>query len=134
MERLTTPNNVEHGLVLTLANAVQDHGYKNLPDAKRTKMLAKKKHDLELVRVRYHNLKNQENGRYEGWYIGHPGEPMRKFVLLHEHSYVIPRGCAEEINALGQPVRSGLVGTNGIPLEVDGKKDRTHLVSIEGTA
>lgn len=130
MERLVTENNVEHGLIDTRANAIPDHGYKNLPEPKRKDMLEKKKKDLKLVRAQYHNLKNQENGKYEGWYIGFAGEPLRWFRFLHGHEYIVPRGCVDEINDLGQPIRSGLLNSQGIPLAKDGQKDRTHLMTI----
>ena len=131
MEKQTTPQGIEHGLIETIANSIPDHGYKNLEDKNRKEMLERKKRDMEVVKRTYQNMKNQEAGKWEGWYGDHPGEPLRCFRFLHGETYLVPRGLSRKINALGAPVRSGLVGTDGRSLDMDGQIDRTHqLVAV----
>ena len=129
MEKHVTREGVEHGLVETIANSVPDHGYKNLSEKHRKEMLDKKKNDLELVEIVYHHLKNQDTGKFEGWYADHPGTPMYYFRLLYGLKYKIPKGMAKKINNLGAPQRSGLVDSRGNELLRDGVKERTHQVS-----
>ena len=128
MKKLRTKNGQEHGLIDSIANAVQDHGYKNLSELNRKEMLSRRKNDLELIPVTYQNLKNQENGKWESPYADHPGEPIRLFRFFHGNSYVIPRGLAKKINALKVPVQSGITDLNGNELNVEGKFDQTHQI------
>ncbi len=131
MEKQTTKLGIEHGLIETIANSVPDHGYKNLNDTNRKEMLSRRKRDLEMVKRTYQNLKNQETGKFEGWYADHPGEVMRSYRFLHGHTYTMPRGYARKVNAMGAPLRSGLLDSNGNSLEVDGQIDHTHqLVAV----
>ena len=126
MEKFKTKQGVEHGMIEQIANSVTDHGYKNLSEKNRKEMLERRKRDLEPVKVRYQNLKDQENGKWEGWYGDHPGEPLKAFRFIHGQRYTVPRGLARKVNAMGAPIRSGLLDARGNELEKDGEMIRTH--------
>lgn len=126
MKKFREKSGQEHGLMETLSNAVPDHGFKNLSEKNRKVMLDRKKNDLELVKVRYQNMDNQEYGVWEGSYCDYPGEPIRMFRFLHGFEYEIPRGLAKKINALGMPIRSDLVDSTGKYYEKEGEIKKTH--------
>lgn len=125
-------NDIEHGLLEEVGNAIKDDGFKNLSEKHRKEMLEKKKNDLELVDVVYQNLTNPENGKWEGWYGDYAGVPLRSFRFLHGKRYKIPRGLAKKINDMGAPVRSGLLDSSGRFLEKDGEKIRAHQMVPAG--
>lgn len=125
----TTGTGETHGFIDSVSNAVADHGFKNMSEPNRRDMLAKKRRALEPVNYTYYHLKNPKNGKIEFWYgADWPGEPQRKFKLLNGHTYRLPRGAKDKLDELGAPQRSGLIGTDGHPLAVDGPKQSTHLL------
>lgn len=132
MKKQTTALGQEHGLLETIANSVLDTGYKNLSEKNRKEMIERRKKDLELTEVRYQNLKNQDNGKWEGWYAEYPGEPMYNFRMLHDNKYLIPRGLARKINAMKVPQQSGIVSVDGSHYQSQNKFDQTHQVVSAG--
>lgn len=127
--KLRTAQGQEHGCIETLANGVPDHGFKGMSEPNRKEMLALKAKALRPVPYTYYHLKNQTNGKWEGWYgVDWPGEPMRCFRLLHGQTYMLPAGLKWKIDEMGSPKRSGLVGPDGVPLAIDGEKEKTHML------
>lgn len=133
MDTRITARGERHGLLETVANSNKTNTYEKLPPTLSKEMKAKMKDDLEIIDVQYMNMEDQDNGKWEGWYSDHPVEPMRWFRFLHGESYKVPRGLVKKINAMGAPVRSGLMGTDGKPLNVDGKVKKTHQLIPVGT-
>lgn len=128
MKMFTTENGIEHGLVETLGNHVKGTDFAKYPEKRRKELQANMKKDMRLVEVMYQNLKNQDNGKWEGSYCDYEGQPMYIFRFLHNHSYTLPAGLARKINALGVPIRAGLVNAQGETLKNDSAKVRTHLL------
>jgi hypothetical protein len=126
MEKKRTEKGIEHGLMEEIANSVPDTGYKNLSEKNRKEMIERRKKDLELISGTYQNLKNQETGKWEGWYAEYPGVSMKNFRLLHGHTYTIPRGLAKKINNMKVPKRSGLTDGQGNILNIEGQFEQTH--------
>lgn len=126
MKKLITANGIEHGLLEEISNAVPNTDFKDMTEKNRKEMLERKKKDLELVEVKYQNVRNTVNGKWEGGYCDYAGEPLRVFRFLHNHVYKIPRGLARKISEMGAPKRSGLVDSSGMELTVDGEYEKSH--------
>lgn len=126
MEKRMTKRGEYHGLIETIANANNTNTYEKLPPKMSKDMISKMKDDLLMIDVYYMNMEDQDNGKWEGWYADHPVEPMRSYRFLHGETYNVPKGLVNKVNAMGAPVRSGLIGTDGNPLPLDGKMKKTH--------
>lgn len=128
-ERFKTDQGLEHGFIDKLANSVEDHGFKHMSEPNRKHMIAEKARCLKPVKFQYLHMRNQENGKWEGYYgADWPGEPLRGYRLLHGHEYVLPQGLKDKVDEMGSPKRSGLIDTNGQELMQDGKKEKTHML------
>lgn len=132
MQKQITNSGIEHGLLEEISNCVPDTGYKNMDEKHRKEMLERRKKDLELVKGKYINVKNQEHGRFEGWDAEYPGVSMKNYRLLHDNIYTISRGFANKINKMKTPLRSDIVDPKGRPMDVQGKFDQTHMFLIGG--
>lgn len=122
-----TSTGIEHGLITMLINQVpKADAFKKL-DPKRKEELEKRiKKNSEMVQVRYVNYKNQESGhRCVDYYAG-PGEPIYVFKFLHDFTYTIPRGLAEQVNdpKSKMPVRADSLDESGKPRAKDGPSRR----------
>ena len=98
-------------------------------------MRKQKKEDEKLVKARYYNHEYKENGRLYKPYVKYAGDPIRIYNLIHDHTYELPLGFIEEVNAVTIPVREGLqevdgksVTNDGSPLNKDSVRREHELV------
>lgn len=120
-----TANGEEHGLIGLLPNAVPFDDFKHMTPEHKSECQKKLKRDKELIRGRYINRRGI-NERLEKPYCAGAGEPIQLWKLIPEHTYDLPRGMIDEVNASRMPVRADLVSVDGksvnrddIPLQKD---------------
>lgn len=128
---MVTANGEEHGLINTLSNHVPDDGMKHINPKIKESLVKKKKDDARIVKARYINHRGSHE-RLDKPYCKYAGEPIQVFHLIPGHTYDLPMGFIEEVNAVSMPQRSGLVSLDGENVTADGgplakDKDGIHI-------
>lgn len=127
LKKVRSTDGLEHGLINTVGNSVQDDGFKNFAENVREEMKKKKKESERIVKAQYLN-KNGEKERLERPYMMWAGQPITMWRFLHGEIYDVPKGLVDDVNSEYKrpPKRSGLMGPNGKELEMDVRQDPEH--------
>lgn len=121
-----TSSGLEHGLINTIGNSVQDNDFKHFDEKTKADLKKQKKEDEKIVKARYVNSRGKGE-RYEAPYAKYPGQPITMWRLIHDHVYDLPKGLVEEINAMPSLIqRSEILDTSGKPTVKDGSGEKLH--------
>lgn len=121
------PTELKDGCIVENKNEAKPRNLDDWPKALREKYLARKKHECEMVTGTYINQKNQQNGKFEGWFADYPDLPMRKYRLMSGRKYTIPRGLKKKLTNLKITHQSDLIYLDGSPIEGQLPPERIHL-------
>jgi len=134
---LVTPWGEQHGLINSMPNSVPFDDFKNFKPEMRDRLRKEKKDDERMVKGRYINHQEQENGRLDKPYCRYAGDPIRQYHLIHDHEYELPYGFIKEVNESFTVEREGLqavgdkaVNESGEPLKRDRKKRIHEIVPL----
>ena len=114
-----TATGEEHGLIGQLPNAVPFDDFKTMAPENKEKCRKELVHRKKLSKGRYIN-RNNDGQRLEKTYCAGPGEPLQIYRLIPDHTYDLPLGFIEEVNAATMPVRSDLLSVDGNHVNKDG--------------
>lgn len=122
-----SPNGEKHGLINTVANSVQDNGFKYMTPETKAKAEKQKKEDSRIVKARYIN-KIGANERLTRPYCNWAGDPIQMWHFIPDHIYDLPVGLVNDVNAPHKavPKRSDLLDAKGKPTIKDEKGERIH--------
>jgi len=131
MKLLVTESGEQHGLINSVANSVEDNGFKHMKPEVKTKAEKLRKEESRIVQARYINHRGNHE-RLTKPYMRWAGDPIHTFHLIPGHTYDLPIGFINEINnSPGLAKRSDLLDAKGMPTKVDGKAEKLHeLVPI----
>ena len=123
---LVTESGEQHGLINSVANSVEDNGFKYMKADVKTKAEKLKKEENRMVKARYINHRGSHE-RLTKPYCRWAGDPIQTWHLIPGHTYELPLGLVNEVNDNpGLAKRSGLLDKDGLPTKVDGKSERLH--------
>jgi hypothetical protein len=122
-----TANGLEHGLINEVGNSVPDDGMKRFAEKDRPAMEKKKKEDEKIVKAQYLH-KDGKNERLERPYMKWAGQKISMWRFLHGETYEVPKGLVDDVNDPNKRTRkrSGLVGIDNKPLEMDEYDEPLH--------
>lgn len=116
---MATASGEQHGLINTLTNSVQYDEFKSMKPEHKTQCEKQRKEDARIVKARYINHRGKHE-RLTKPYCRWAGDPIQMWHLIPGHTYDLPLGLINEVNAIKMPVRSGLLSVNGEDVKKDG--------------
>jgi hypothetical protein len=123
---LVTESGEQHGLINSVANSVEDNGFKHMKPEVKTKAEKLKKEEHRIVKARYINHRG-DHERLTKPYCRWAGDPIDTYHLIPGHTYDLPMGLVNEINSSpGLAKRSDLLDSKGLPTIKDGKNEKLH--------
>ena len=123
---LVTESGEQHGLINSVANSVEDNGFKHMKPEVKTKAEKLKKEEHRIVKARYINHRGN-NERLTKPYCRWAGDSIDTYHLIPGHTYDLPMGLVNEVNSSpGLAKRSGLLDSKGMPTLKDGQNERLH--------
>lgn len=128
---MCTASGEQHGLINTLTNSVRFDDFKNMKPEIKAKCEKDKLEDNRIVKARYINHRGRHE-RLSKPYCRWAGDPILQYHLIPGHTYDLPLGFINEVNAVRLPKRSGLVSVdgadlnNGAPLDKDTAGEAIH--------
>jgi hypothetical protein len=129
---LVTASGEEHGLIKTIANSVQDNGFKHLDPETKAKAEKEKKEDAKIVKARYINHRGVQE-RLTKPYCKYAGDPIHTYHLIPGQTYDLPNGFVKEVNDPKKRLarRSEVLDSSGRPTTKDSEPEILHeLVPI----
>jgi len=119
---------LQHGCINTIGNSVPDTGFKRFAEKDRATMEKKKKDDDKIVKAQYLHKDGGEE-RLERPYCMWAGQPITMWRFFHGETYDVPKGLVDDVNDPKKKMkkRSGLIGTNGQPLDTDQVEPGLHM-------
>lgn len=124
---LVTASGEQHGLINTLANSVQDNGFKYLDPETKAKVEKERKEDSRIVKARYINHRGVQE-RLTKPYCRYSGDPIQTYHLIPGQTYELPQGFIKEVNDPKKRLakRSEVLDANGRPTTRDGEPELLH--------
>ncbi len=124
---LVSETGEEHGLIKTVANSVQDNGFKYMTPETKAKAEKLRKEDSKKVKARYINHRG-DHERLTKPYCRWAGDPIHTYHLIPGQVYELPMGLVNEINDPRKklPRRSEILDVNGQPTAKDGASECIH--------
>lgn len=123
---LVTPSGEQHGLINSVANSVEDNGFKHMKPDVKAKAEKLRKEESRIVRARYINHRGTHE-RLTKPYMRWAGDPIQTWHLIPGQEYDLPLGLVNEINnSPGLARRSDLLDARGQPTMKDGKAEKLH--------
>lgn len=119
-----TASGEEHGLINEVGNSVPFDDFKHMTEATREKARKMKKEDNRIVKATYFNAKNPEKRLIKA-YCRWAGDPVQQYRLISGHTYELPMGLINEVNASGVRIR-GEKEVNGEVTKKDGGLDQEY--------
>lgn len=116
---MATASGEEHGLINTVANSVQDNGFKHMDPETKAKCEKLRKEEARKVKARYINHRGKHE-RLTKPYCRWAGDPIQIWHFIPGHEYEVPKGLVDEVNAKRLPDRAGLIERNGNKVREDG--------------
>lgn len=116
---MATAAGEQHGLINTLTNSVPFNDFKYMTPDMKSKCEKEKKEDARMVKARYINHRGKHE-RLTKPYCRWAGDPILVYHLIPGHTYDLPLGMINEVNAVRMPVRSGLMSVDGNDIRKDG--------------
>lgn len=134
--KMVTSWGEEHGLINILTNSVVFDDFKHMSPEMKEKCKKEKKHDAELVKVKYINMRGK-NERLEKHYCRWAGDRIEQWKMIPNQVYEVPRGFVTEVNDENRHLatRSGLVSVDGkdvnggAPLVRDSQPEVLHVLT-----
>src|SRR5574341_1517556 len=96
-ELLVTESGEQHGLINTVANSVQDNGFKHMDAKTKTKAEKLRAEEKRIVKARYLNHRGNHE-RLTKPYCRWAGDPIQTYHLIPGHTYDLPMGFINEVN------------------------------------
>lgn len=124
-DKMVSPRGEEHGLLNKIANS-STVPFQNMEPNKKEEIEKIKEDDGRMVKVRYVNHQDQENGKLDIHYCKYAGDPILFYRFLSGFEYTVPMGLVKQINNSKLVTRSEVLDKNGMPTRVDGKDKRVH--------
>ncbi len=126
MIELISDSGEKHGLINSVANSVQDNGFKYMSPETKAKAEKLKKSDNTKVKARYINHRGTHE-RLTKPYCRWAGDPIQTWNFIPGQTYELPKGLVDEVNNNpGLAKRSDIVDAKGMPTKVDGKAEKLH--------
>lgn len=109
---LVTASGEEHGLIKKLANSVQGDGFSHMTPEAKAEAQKRKKEDAKIVKARYINTRGK-NERLSLPYTLGAGEPIQMWHFIPGHTYDVPMGLINMVNAKRPIIREGRCDEDG---------------------
>lgn len=123
---LVTAQGEHHGLIKTLANSVQNDGFKHMSPENKAKAEKEKKEDAKMVKVRYLNTRGRHE-RLSKPYCRWAGDPIQFWHFIPGKEYIVPYGLVREVNSVKIVIREGKCDEDGEnPLKKDEIDEPLH--------
>ena len=98
MPTLLSAKGEEHGKLREIANASTSNDFKHFSAKNKEKLEKQKKEDSKMVKARYLNHKERNNGKLEKPYCKYAGDPIQIWKFLSGNVYEVPIGLVNEVN------------------------------------
>ena len=122
---MVTESGEEHGLIKSVANSVQNDGFKHMDPETKAKAEKLKKDESKKVKARYINHRGNHE-RLDKIYCRWAGDPIQSWHFIPGYTYEVPVGLVNEVNASRLAQRSELLDQNGRPTLKDGPGVQIH--------
>lgn len=123
---MATATGEEHGLMKKLANSSPGNDFKHMKPEHKSAAQKQQKEDNRMVKARYLNHQESENGKLEKPYCKYAGDPILIYKFLAGREYELPKGLVDEVNSTFQARRSEAVDKKGEPIQKDRAPQRIH--------
>lgn len=124
---LVAENGERHGLINSVANSVEDNGFKYMKPETKAKAEKLRKEESRLVKARYINHRGNHE-RLTKPYMRWAGDQIQTWHFIPGYTYELPLGLVNEVNDPNKRLaqRSEVLDSKGMPTKKDGPGERIH--------